>query len=142
MIRIVFDTDCVACSRFVRFVLDHEIDARCQFISAWSQTGSDLAIRQGHDPRLYEISFMVLDRDRALVKSDAVLHIFTSLKAPWRWLIVLKYVPKVLRDAVYTFLARRRYAWFGRRESCFISPASLRERFVEPEGSRPVDCGR
>lgn len=137
MIRIIFDTDCVACSRFAHFIVEHEKRPQCQFISAWSQLAAELARTHGYDPLVFESSFMVLDGRRVLVRSDAVLEILACLRAPWRWLTIFKFVPKRLRDKVYTILAKRRYAWFGRRDRCFIAAPALQDRFVEPDRSAP-----
>jgi predicted DCC family thiol-disulfide oxidoreductase YuxK len=40
-------------------------------------------------------------------------------------------VPRFLRDAVYTFVARNRYRWFGRTETCRVPTPALRARFLD-----------
>jgi predicted DCC family thiol-disulfide oxidoreductase YuxK len=40
-------------------------------------------------------------------------------------------VPRRVRDALYGFVARRRFRWFGRRESCMVPTPELRSRFLD-----------
>jgi predicted DCC family thiol-disulfide oxidoreductase YuxK len=52
---------------------------------------------------------------RAYVKSEAALRIARELPR-WQW----TFVPRVIRDAIYDFVARNRYRWFGRRDACML----------------------
>jgi predicted DCC family thiol-disulfide oxidoreductase YuxK len=40
-------------------------------------------------------------------------------------------VPRVIRDAAYDVVARNRYQWFGRQESCMVPTPELRARFLD-----------
>jgi predicted DCC family thiol-disulfide oxidoreductase YuxK len=40
-------------------------------------------------------------------------------------------VPRPLRDAIYDLVARRRYRWFGRRETCMVPGPGIRDRFLD-----------
>jgi predicted DCC family thiol-disulfide oxidoreductase YuxK len=69
---------------------------------------------------------------KVLERSTAVLHILKDLGGPWGLLYGFIIVPPFLRDAVYRWVARNRYAWFGRRESCMLPTPELRARFIDP----------
>jgi predicted DCC family thiol-disulfide oxidoreductase YuxK len=64
-------------------------------------------------------------------KSDAALHLMTELRGGLRLLGAFRIVPRPLRDWVDDFVARNRYRWFGRRDSCMIPQGDLRGRFLE-----------
>jgi predicted DCC family thiol-disulfide oxidoreductase YuxK len=49
----------------------------------------------------------------------------------WGWVRVLRLVPKPLRDAVYSLVARNRYRIFGKYEECFVPDVELRARVME-----------
>jgi len=49
----------------------------------------------------------------------------------WRWTRVLFVVPKPLRNAVYSLVARNRYRIFGKYEECFVPDAEMRARVME-----------
>ena len=138
---IVFDTNCLLCSALVAFVLAHERDRSLRFAGAWSEQGLALAGAHGFSRADLDETFLVIDRGRVLTRSDAGFAILRHLRAPWRWLAPGRLVPRVLRDGVYTFVARRRYRWFGRHENCTVVPPGERERFIgvagRPEAPEP-----
>jgi predicted DCC family thiol-disulfide oxidoreductase YuxK len=63
-------------------------------------------------------------------RSDVALEIVRRLGFPWSLLYVFKWVPRPIRDAVYNWVARNRYRWFGRREECMLPRPEWRERFL------------
>lgn len=130
---IVFDTDCVLCSSMVAFVLTHERDRRLRFAGAWSAEGLALAARHGFSRLQLDETFLLITDSRILTRSDAGLEVLRHMKAPWRWLAMLRVVPRPLRDVAYRFVARRRYRWFGRRENCTVVPPGERDRFIGVE---------
>ncbi len=78
-------------------------------------------------------TIVLVDGDRVLTRSDAVLRILDSITGPWRLARIAKLVPRRLRDLVYAHIAQRRYRWFGRRKSCMIPPPEVAERFLRDE---------
>src|SRR5215472_6763340 len=64
-------------------------------------------------------SFAFVATGQAYVKSEAVLRIARELPR-WRSTWVFHFIPRVIRDAIYDFLARNRYRWFGRRDACIL----------------------
>ncbi|MEM1383660.1 MAG: DCC1-like thiol-disulfide oxidoreductase family protein [Pseudomonadota bacterium] len=135
---IVFDTDCVLCSGLVAFILERERDDQLRFVGAWSDDGKRLAESHGFTQAYLDETFLVIQDGRAFTRSDAALRIARHLCAPWSWLRVLRIVPRSLRNWVYGAVAKRRYAWFGRRENCVVVPAASRHRFMGIERSNPI----
>jgi predicted DCC family thiol-disulfide oxidoreductase YuxK len=126
---VVFDGVCNLCSRAVRFILQNDPDGRARFVPMQSPLGGDLMQRNGVDPSDAE-TFLVIKGARAYTRSDAALEIAKDLGA-WRWLRVLRVVPRPLRDWAYTTIARNRYRWFGKRTACFVPTAEQRARFLD-----------
>jgi predicted DCC family thiol-disulfide oxidoreductase YuxK len=127
---VVFDTNCVLCSGMVAFILAHERNRALRFVGAWSDEGLAFAARHHFSKSDLDQTFLVLSGDAALSRSDAGVEILSQLRAPWRWLAVVRIIPRPVRDAVYRFVARRRYRWFGRRENCVVVPPSESHRFI------------
>jgi predicted DCC family thiol-disulfide oxidoreductase YuxK len=65
-------------------------------------------------------TIIVVQGDRALRDSDAVLAIYAGLGWPWRIVAAARPVPRSLRDPLYRWVARNRYRLFGRRASCWL----------------------
>jgi predicted DCC family thiol-disulfide oxidoreductase YuxK len=75
-------------------------------------------------------SVMLRENGHVLLRSDAVLRVFSLLGFPYSLAAPLRLVPLAIRDAVYNWVARNRYRWFGRADSCRIPTADERARFV------------
>lgn len=72
-------------------------------------------------------TLIVVDSNRALRDSDAVLAIWHGLGWPWRAVCIF---PRVLRDTVYRWVARNRYRIFGKREACWAPTPEQRLRVL------------
>lgn len=129
-ILVVFDTRCVLCNAWVRFLLRYEANDRIRFVGAWTPTGTAIAARHELGPQDLHRTFLVVEGDRGLIRSDAGLTLLRQLKAPWRWLHVLRIVPRPVRDTLYTLVARNRYRWFGTTTICTVPTAMQRDRFT------------
>ena len=62
--------------------------------------------------------------------SDVPLEICRLLGGFWRLFLIFKLIPRALRNRIYNWVARNRYRWFGKSESCMIPTPELRERFL------------
>lgn len=116
---IVFDALCVLCSANARFVLRHDRRGRFRLASMQGEVGAELYRRFGIDPADPD-TLIVVAGDRALRDSDAVIAIWAGLGWPWHALAVARLVPRAVRDPVYRVVARNRYRWFGRRDTCWL----------------------
>jgi predicted DCC family thiol-disulfide oxidoreductase YuxK len=48
----------------------------------------------------------------------------------WGWTRIFRYVPKPLRDPLYTAIARNRYRLFGTLPACDLGDAAYRDRVI------------
>ena len=126
---ILFDGVCNLCNGFVQFVIRRDPAARFQFAALQSAAGQALlAAHQLPAPAEPE-SIVLVEGGRAYTHSGAVLRILRRLPG-WGWLYAFRVLPRVLRDAVYRWVARHRYRWFGREETCMMPTPELRARFL------------
>jgi predicted DCC family thiol-disulfide oxidoreductase YuxK len=125
---IVFDGECVLCSTFARFILRTDRVERFRLLAAQSALGTELYRHFGLRTDSYE-TYLLLEDGSAFLKSDATIRIFAGLGFPWRLATVARIVPRPLRDALYDFVARNRYRWFGQR-TCVVNDASWRGRLL------------
>ncbi len=136
---ILFDGVCNLCNGFVQFVIRHDPPGRFRFAALQSAEGQALLAAAGSPLTAAAIaspeSVLLLEDGRLYSHSAAVLRIARGLGWPWRLAGVGWLLPPAWRDALYRFVARHRYRWFGRQESCMLPTPALRARFV---GSAPV----
>jgi predicted DCC family thiol-disulfide oxidoreductase YuxK len=127
---VLFDGVCNLCHATVRFIIARDPDARMRFTSLQSPTGARIAAGHGVMPGALE-SMLLVENGMLYRKSTAALRIARLLRFPW-WLgYGLIVIPRFLRDAVYDFVGRRRYRWFGTRDYCLVSQPGYERRFIE-----------
>jgi predicted DCC family thiol-disulfide oxidoreductase YuxK len=80
--------------------------------------GRPLAEELGIDPD-WPDTFAFVAAGQGYVKSEAALRIARELPR-WRWMWLFHVIPRVIRDAIYDWVARNRYRWFGRRDACML----------------------
>ena len=134
--HVIFDTNCLLCSGLVKFILRHERRDDIIFVNAWSDTGLEMAKSHGLTHEDLNQTFLVIRSERGFIKSDAALEIFRSLKMPWRAMRILRFVPRPLRDLVYTVIAKHRYEWFGYEPSCTVVPPEQSYRFIKVDSDK------
>lgn len=126
---IIFDGECNLCARSVQFILRHEAGPRFMFSPLQSAAGARILATHGF-PTTNVNSFVLVSDGKVYTRSAAALRIAREFKGAWQLLRALWLVPRPLRDALYDFVARNRYAWFGKAESCLVPTPELRARFM------------
>jgi predicted DCC family thiol-disulfide oxidoreductase YuxK len=126
---VLFDGVCNLCSTSVQFILQRDPAGRFRFASLQSDLAQRLLTEHGLDPKALD-SVVVVDGDRLYRESDAALRIARDLKGAWKALTVFRVIPRPVRDWAYRLIARNRYRWFGKSETCWLPTPELRGRFL------------
>jgi len=125
---IYFDGVCGLCNRFVDFVLARDHARRFRFAPL---QGSTAATRLG-DPGEVDPTTIVYEEDGVLFdRSAAALRIVAGLGGIWSLVAVLGLIPRPIRDAVYDWVARHRYGWFGKHDTCRLPTPEERAVFLD-----------
>jgi predicted DCC family thiol-disulfide oxidoreductase YuxK len=127
---ILFDGYCNLCSRSVQFVLKHDRKAKFRFASLQSEYGK-LLLQKHQLPTESFGSFVLVEDDKIHLNSTAALRVVKSLSGMWSVLYFAIIIPRFIRDAVYGLVARNRYRWFGKRDSCWMPRTEWKERFLD-----------
>ncbi len=127
---IFFDGVCGLCNRFIDFVIQRDPGAVFRFAPLQGETARERL----PDSDVRDINTMVLWEGRGQEvyrKSTAAVRILIRLGGIWRLLGgALRLVPRPLRDAGYSLVARYRYAIFGKKETCRMPTPAERARFL------------
>ena len=126
---IVFDGVCNWCNAWVNFTIDHDPQGKFKFGTLQSQRAQEILQDLQLSPDNFA-TFLLLERAHVFTKSTAALRIVKHLPGLWPLLYLCIVVPRPLRDAVYDFVARHRYEWMGKAETCRVPTANERTRFV------------
>ena len=114
----------------MQFVIARDPQARFRFASLQSNAAAALLngrVQRGPLPD----SVLLVEDGRIYTQSTAALRVARGLGFPWNLSYGFVIVPKPLRDAVYAWVARNRYAWFGKRDVCMVPTPDLRARFLD-----------
>jgi predicted DCC family thiol-disulfide oxidoreductase YuxK len=127
---VVFDAQCLLCNGWVKFLLRHDRVGRLKFASMQGRTGQSLLAREGLPMQGLE-TLLLVDGDRTWRHTAAIFRVLHALGWPWRlaWLGWL--VPAPVRDPLYRLVARHRYQWFGRRDTCLLPTPDVAARFLD-----------
>ena len=123
---IVYDGDCVFCSRSMAWIVARDSADRIRLTPCTSTTGSSLMREHGIDPADPD-TFLVLINGRPHVRSDAMLALVPLLDPSVRLLSLLRFLPVRLRDAVYGSTARNRRRILN---GCPVPTEDMRRRMV------------
>jgi len=124
---ILFDGVCVLCSRWVRFVIERDVEAQFRFVAIQQEYGRTLARRLDIDVEFPETNALILG-GHAYFKSDAAIAVLSCLPR-WCWVRGLACAPRWSRDLAYDAVARNRYRLFGRTETCLVPTPEIARRF-------------
>jgi predicted DCC family thiol-disulfide oxidoreductase YuxK len=125
---IYFDGVCGLCNRFVDFVLARDVKRRFRFAPLQGST----ATRRFGAAGAVDPATILLEEDGAVYeRSTAALRIIARLGGIWKVAALLRLVPRPIRDAVYDWVARNRYAWFGKRDTCRLPTHEERAAFLD-----------
>jgi predicted DCC family thiol-disulfide oxidoreductase YuxK len=126
---ILFDGVCNLCNSWVLFVIDRDASGDFAFAPLQGLTAEEL-IALGSTEALKLNSLLLFDRGAIFDRSTAVLRVTRRLRGAWKLTSILLFVPRPLRDFAYSFVATRRYAWFGKTAVCRLPTPELQSRFV------------
>jgi predicted DCC family thiol-disulfide oxidoreductase YuxK len=126
---LLFDGICYLCDHTVQWVLAHDRHGIIHFCSIQSEFGSQLYRQHGYDPTQPE-SMVFITPEGSFVKSDAALKITGVLGGRLAWLRYFQVIPRSWRDLAYTFIARNRYRFFGKKDTCQLPRPECKTRFI------------
>ena len=131
---ILFDGVCNFCSASVKFVIKRDSKNRFRFCAL--QTPIAQKLLQQYGEQSSGLSSMILIwNNKVHKKSRAALTIARLLDGLWPLLWIFILVPPWLRDALYDFIGKRRYQWFGKLDACWVPDNSLKQRFLDHENT-------
>lgn len=126
---ILFDGVCNFCNGAVNFVIKRDKTAQIHFAPLQSEKGRLFARQYGFSDEELK-TFIFIEDNKFYTKSTAALKVCRYLGALWPLCYGFIIVPKFIRNAVYDLLAKNRYKWFGKKDTCMIPTPEVRARFI------------
>ncbi|MDP3728305.1 MAG: DCC1-like thiol-disulfide oxidoreductase family protein [bacterium] len=127
---LIFDGVCNFCNGFINFIIDLDHKKRIKFLASQSENAKEIFKKYKISPKEIKESIIFIEDERYTTKSTAFFHILKYLPFPYFLLYAFIGTPRFIRDAIYDYIARNRYKWFGKRTTCRMPTKELKERFL------------
>jgi predicted DCC family thiol-disulfide oxidoreductase YuxK len=123
-----FDGDCAFCSQSVRWVVRLDKRANVSFAPLQGELAAEMGFSQ-HAAEIGGTLVLLRESDgRVFTHSDGWIELANALGGCWRVLTIFRFVPKSLRDGVYHWVARNRYHFMGKSDSCSMPDPEVLKR--------------
>ena len=126
---ILFDGVCNLCNGAINFIIKHDPKDNYRFAALESDIAQELLAKHEIDNAKID-SIVLIRNEHAYTKAGAALRIAKKMSGAWPLLYGLSIVPKFIADSLYDFIARNRYKWFGKKNSCMIPTPELKQKFL------------
>lgn len=128
---IIFDGVCSLCNAWVDFVLRREKEDIFSFAANQSDEGQEILKKFNKTFDNEEVDTVFLLEDGQLYeRSTAALRIVKKLSFPWNLAYGFVIIPRPIRDFFYKIIAKNRYRWFGKKNSCRLPTPEERAKFI------------
>ncbi len=128
---ILFDGVCNLCNEAVRKAIKYDRQDIFLYTSLQSNTGKQIISHLNID--ISKIDSIILFEPNIAyhIKSSAAIKIMETFGGFWNLSKLGWIFPKIFRDAVYSFIAKNRYRWFGKKNECMIPTPELQAKFLD-----------
>ena len=126
---VLFDAHCVLCQNWTKFLTRYDLQAQFKLVSVQSALGQRL-LKTYHFPLDQFDTMLYIEHGTVFTHSTAFIKIIVQLGLPWRFAKIAQLIPKILRDPIYSLIAKNRYHWSGKTETCLVPNAKLKQHFL------------
>ena len=127
---ILFDGVCNLCNNSVQLIIKHDKQNKFKFASLQSDAAKEILL-QFEELNSNLDSIILIDSGRIFSKSSAIIGVSKILGGFYYFVTFFWIIPKPIRYWICDIVAKNRYKWFGKRNSCMIPTEELKLRFLE-----------
>jgi len=128
---ILFDGVCNLCDSIVQFIIKNDKNDVFRFVALQSDLGLSISRHIGVDTLKIDSILLYEPNVAYFYKAEAALKIAKYIGGIYGLLLVFSIFPNGISNAVYDYIARNRYKWFGKKESCMIPTPELKAKFFQ-----------
>ena len=126
---VIFDGYCSLCNSSVDFLMRWDRKKVFRFTANQHEAGKKLLGDQEFPEGEVDTIFLY-ENGQLYDRSTAVLRIARHLPFPWKLGVIGFIVPRFIREPIYKWIAKNRYKWFGKKDSCRMPTPEERARFL------------
>ena len=127
---ILFDGVCNLCDSSVQFVIKHDKKDIFRFVSLQSELGQKIISHIGISGLNIDSTILYEPEKGYYYKAEVAFRILKELNGIYQCLLVFSIFPKSILNNIYDYIAKNRYEWFGKKESCMIPTPKVQSKFL------------
>lgn len=127
---VLFDGLCNYCTGIINFIAKHDTRDRFLFSATQTEAGKKM-LKTFLIENIATESVILIEPGKIFIKSTAIFRIYSHLGGLISLLYILMMTPRFIRDAIYDLIARNRYKWFGKRDTCMVPDEKMKRKFLE-----------
>lgn len=127
---VFYDGGCGLCDRSVQFLLARDKGQTLKFAPLQGSTAQQRADLPAEMRSVVFVTQPGTPHEQIYFRSEAALRLLDHVGGGWRLVSWLRIIPPSIRDGVYNAIAKRRYRWFGKIDTCRIPAPEVRARFL------------
>ena len=125
---IYFDGVCGLCNSFVKLLL--KLDSDLKFATLQGNSGQKLLTKINFNKSEFD-TVIFKKNDQVYTKSSAVFEIFKTIGGLWKVFLIFNVLPISITDAVYRYIALKRFKVFGKLDQCDITIFNKPGQFID-----------
>lgn len=128
---VLYDGVCRFCNASVNYIIKHDKNDNFRFVSMQSALGTNILNHLGISNKNID-SIVVYQKGIAyFIKAEAIFEIVKHFGGVYKILMLFKIIPISILNSIYDYLAKNRYSWFGKNETCVVPSPNYSAKFLE-----------
>ncbi len=128
---IFFDGVCNLCNGFIDYVINRDKNKTIYYATLQSDIAKtqleeyNISLEKEYTTIYYYANNKLYSKSSAILQIFLQLSMFHKIMSRIFWII-----PKFIRDAIYGFISKNRYSFFGKKETCRLPTEQERKQFL------------
>ena len=128
---VLYDGVCNFCNNSVNYIISKDKKDIFRFVSLQSKLGNDIINYIGLKEKNIDSIVLYQKGNAYYYKSSAAIQILKNFGGIYSIANILNYIPLSIRDYIYDIIAKNRYQWFGKKDSCIIPTQEIKDKFLD-----------
>ena len=127
---ILFDGLCKLCESSVLYIIKHDKKDLFRFVALQSDLGKEIVKHIGLHSKDIDSVILYEPGISYFYKSAAAIEIAKDLGGLFHFGTLFRIIPTGLRNMLYDYIAKNRYLWYGKKESCLVPTDEIKSKFL------------
>lgn len=127
---IIFDGLCNLCDASVQKIIKHDSKDIFRFVASQSTLGQEIIKYLGIDTTKTDSIILYQPGVAYYYKAEAAFEIAKDLGGVFVFGGLISWLPNTILNAMYDYVARNRYKWYGKKEACMVPTKEILNKFL------------